>query len=209
MLDTFGIISAGKRRHWTGASPFLPEFSFHECHESRLISAPAVDIIAAVASLDIRDDRVVGTLMSLREFPARVVHQLRKTASRPAPAPLNFSTFTLLERTATELSLGLAGRFWRPDVVIRHIPTATQFDALNDARAAKLVLRFQVIEQGNNTRTLRTETFIHCANTRTKMLFTPYWLLIRLASGWIRRRMLRTIEQAVARHAGPPPAPEH
>jgi hypothetical protein len=44
-------------------------------------------------------------------------------------------------------------------------------------------------------RTLRTETFVYCASTRSKMLFTPYWLLIRLASGWIRQRNLAAIQR--------------
>ncbi len=203
MLETLGIISTSVNRRWKGASAFLPIFSFYERHESRPIPARAEDIIATVAALDMRQDRVIGALMSLRELPGRVLHMLGVTGSRPAPAPLNFSTFTLLERTEREISLGLAGRFWRPDVVIRHVGTAAEFKALDDPRAAKQVLRFQVIEQGSSLRTLRTETFIYCGNTRTKMLFTPYWLVIRLGSGWIRRRMLKGIEKALAMPRGP------
>ncbi|MGU7783560.1 hypothetical protein [Burkholderia sp. PU8-34] len=45
---------------------------------------------------------------------------------------------------------------------------------------------------------LRTATFVHCPTARTRILFTPYWLAIRLASGWIRRRTLDAIERAAA-----------
>ncbi|WP_199102139.1 hypothetical protein [Aquitalea sp. ASV11] len=78
------------------------------------------------------------------------------------------------------------------------VPTAREFEAQNDPRLAKLVLRFQVIAHPHASHTLRTETFVYCANTRTKMLFTPYWLAIRLASGWIRRRTLTLIQQKLS-----------
>jgi hypothetical protein len=69
------------------------------------------------------------------------------------------------------------------------------FMTFNDPRVARLVLRFQVIEQPQGAPALRTETFVFCPNARTRWLFTPYWLAIRLASGWIRRRTLATIQR--------------
>jgi len=48
---------------------------------------------------------------------------------------------------------------------------------------------------------LRTETFIHCPSERTRWLLTPYWLAIRLGSGWIRRRTLAAVETALVRTA--------
>jgi len=193
-----GII--GRRDHllWEYPSPFLPLFQFHECHESGAIRAQPEDIIAAVCALDMREDRVVDALLSLRELPGKLLRKFGSGAPQQDTAPFGFDAFTLLERTSSEVSLGLTGRFWRPDLKTGHIADAQAFKALEDPSAAKLVLRFQVIEHPRNVRTLRTETFVYCATTRTKMLFTPYWLLIRLASGWTRRRNLASIQRQLS-----------
>jgi hypothetical protein len=45
---------------------------------------------------------------------------------------------------------------------------------------------------------LQTETFVYCPSRSTMLMFTPYWLAIRLASGWIRRRTLNAIEKSFA-----------
>ncbi|MHA3735740.1 hypothetical protein ACXR0M_08670 [Pseudomonas sp. Eth.TT006] len=199
MIRTFckalGIIGRKDNLLWEYPSPFLPLFQFHERHESAVIRAQPEEIIAAVCALDMREDRVVDALLRLREWPGKVLRKFSGRAPQQDSAPFGFDAFTLLERTPSELSLGLAGRFWRPDLKTEHVDDAQAFQALDDPHVAKLLLRFQVIEHPQGVRTLRTETFVYCATTRTKMLFTPYWLLIRLASGWIRRRNLAAIQR--------------
>lgn len=194
--NLLGFISREDSRAWTSPPPCLPEFSFYEIHESRPIRARPQAIIDAVAGLDMRADKVADVMLSLRELPAKLIGRWRGAGS-PASAPFGFHTFTLLERSERAISRGLAGRFWRPDLEIRHIPSARLFQQLTDPAEAKLVLRFEVIEHPTGLCTLRTETFVYCATARTRMLFTPYWLGIRLASGWIRRRTLASVEQAL------------
>jgi hypothetical protein len=195
LCNALGIIGRRDNLLWEYPSPFLRWFQFHECHESGAIRAQPEAIIAAVCALDMREDRVVDTLLSLRELPGKILRKFGDPALQQPSAPFGFDAFTLLERTASEVTFGLAGRFWRPDLKTGHIPDAQAFKALDDPNVAKLVLRFQVIEHAQDIYTLRTETFVYCANTRTRMLFTPYWLLIRLASGWIRRRNLASIQR--------------
>lgn len=178
IMKALGIISRKESLEWVSASPFLPVFSFHEIHESGAISAQPEEIIAAVSALDMRDDRVADVLLSIRELPS-TLKKFRKKLQHQEQAPFGFDTFTLLQRTTHEISLGLVGRFWRPDLDICRIPSAQEFEVLDDPCVAKLVLRFQVIEHPKEIRTLRTETFVYCENTRTKMLFAPYWLAIR------------------------------
>lgn len=197
-----GIIRSKENLEWLSPSPFLPVFSFHEMHESGAIHARPEEIIAAVSALDMRDDRVADVLLSIRELPSKILKKFSKRLRQQDAAPFGFDTFTLLQRTHHEISLGLAGRFWRPDLDICHIPSAREFEVLDDPRMAKLVLRFQVIAHQHGIHTLRTETFVYCGNTRTKMLFTPYWLAIRLASGWIRRRTLASIQRQLSTGTG-------
>ncbi|WP_431824127.1 hypothetical protein [Burkholderia sp. F1] len=197
-MSALGIVSESASRTSERRPQFIPSFGFHEVHQSRPIDADPRRIIDAVASLDMRADPIVDALLTVREFPSTVLGALRNESARHARARFGFDTFTPLQRDDRSLTLGLVGRFWRPELDVRTIDSADSFMRHADPRDAKLVLRFQVVECGHGAHALRTETFVHCPTTRTKLLFTPYWLAIRLASGWIRRRALAAVETALA-----------
>ncbi|OJA68245.1 hypothetical protein BGV71_30015 [Burkholderia ubonensis] len=195
-MNALGIVSESASRTSERRPPFIPSFGFHEVHQSRPIAADARRIIAAVTSLDMRADPIVDALLTVREFPSTVIGALRNESARRER--FGFDTFTPLQRDDRSLSLGLVGRFWRLDLGVRTIDDAAAFMRHADPRDAKLVLRFEVVECGHGAHALRTETFVHCPTARTRLLFTPYWLAIRLASGWIRRRTLAAVETALA-----------
>ncbi|MET3212374.1 UNVERIFIED_ORG: hypothetical protein ABIC48_000117 [Burkholderia territorii] len=197
-MNPLGIVSESITRASARKPPFIPSFGFHEMHESQPIDAPPACIIDVVASLDMRADPVIDTLLTVREFPAAVAGALRHAPGRPERARFGFDTFTPLHRDDTSLSLGLIGRFWRPTPDVRPVADADAFVRHDDPRDAKLVLRFEVVGLASGAHILRTETFVHCPSARTRWLFTPYWLAIRLGSGWIRRRTLAAIEMALA-----------
>ncbi|WP_176047615.1 hypothetical protein [Burkholderia sp. BCC1644] len=197
-MNALGIVSESSTRTSARKPPFIPSFGFHEVHESQPIGAPPARIIDAVASLDMRADPVIDALMMVREFPAAVAGALRNGPVRPERARFGFDSFTLLHRDDTSLSLGLVGRFWRPTPDVRTIADATAFVRHDDPLDAKLVLRFEVVGLASGAHMLRTETFVHCPSARARWLFTPYWLTIRLGSGWIRRRTLAAVEMALA-----------
>lgn len=178
-----------------GKTPFLASYSFYEIHASDTISATPKRIIEAVSRLDMREDFVARLMLSLRELPTKLLHKVFHNKYPENNAPFGFDSFTKLNETENEISLGLIGKFWRPDLVIETIHSSDEFYAFSDKSMAKLVLRFQVIEQYNENPMLVTETFIYCPNLRTKMFFTPYWLVIRLASGWLRKRTLANIKK--------------
>ncbi|KWN64512.1 hypothetical protein [Burkholderia ubonensis] len=195
-MNALGIVSESASRASERRPPFIPSFGFHEIHQSRPIAADARRIIDAVTSLDMRADPIVDALLTVREFPSTVIGALRNESARRER--FGFDTFTPLQRDDRSLTLGLVGQFWRPALDVRTIDDAAAFMRHADPRDAKLVLRFEVIECGHGAHALRTETFVHCPTTRTRLLFTPYWLAIRLASGWIRRRTLAAVETALA-----------
>ncbi|MEF9439492.1 MULTISPECIES: hypothetical protein [Burkholderia] len=197
-MNPLGIVSESTTRASARKPPFIPSFGFHEVHESQPIDAPPASIIDVVASLDMRADPVIDTLLTMREFPAAVVGALRHAPARPERARFGFDTFTPLHRDDTSLSLGLVGRFWRPTPDVRAVADADAFVRHDDPRDAKLVLRFEVVGLASGAHILRTETFVHCPSARTRWLFTPYWLAIRVGSGWIRRRTLAAVEMALA-----------
>ncbi|KVO68013.1 hypothetical protein WJ79_27075 [Burkholderia ubonensis] len=195
-MNALEIVSESASRASERRPPFIPSFGFHEVHQSRPIAADARRIIDAVTSLDMRADPIVDALLTVREFPSTVIGALRNESARRER--FGFDTFTPLQRDDRSLTLGLVGQFWRPALDVRTIDDAAAFMRHADPRDAKLVLRFEVIECGHGAHALRTETFVHCPTARTRLLFTPYWLAIRLASGWIRRRTLAAVETALA-----------
>ncbi|KVD01051.1 hypothetical protein BGV67_32750 [Burkholderia ubonensis] len=195
-MNALGIVSESASRASERRPPFIPSFGFHEVHQSRPIAADARRIIDAVTSLDMRADPIVDALLTVREFPSTVIGALRNESARRER--FGFDTFTPLQRDDRSLTLGLVGQFWRPALGVRTIDDAAAFMRHADPRDAKLVLRFEVVECGHGAHALRTETFVHCPTARTRFLFTPYWLTIRLASGWIRRRTLAAVETALA-----------
>ncbi|KVP89049.1 hypothetical protein WJ95_11595 [Burkholderia ubonensis] len=195
-MNALGIVSESASRASERRPPFIPSFGFHEVHQSRPIAADARRIIDAVTSLDMRADPIVDALLTVREFPSTVIGALRNESARRER--FGFDTFTPLQRDDRSLTLGLVGQFWRPALDVRTIDDAAAFMRHADPRDAKLVLRFEVIECAHGAHALRTETFVHCPTARTRLLFTPYWLAIRLASGWIRRRTLAAVETALA-----------
>ncbi|KVA27525.1 hypothetical protein [Burkholderia ubonensis] len=197
-MNALGIIAESASRTSDRRPPFIPSFGFHEVHQSRPIAADARRIIDTVTSLDMRTDPIVDALLTVREFPSTLIGAMRNASARRARARFGLDTFTPLQRDDRSLTLGLVGQFWRPALDVRTIDGADGFMRHADPRDAKLVLRFEVIECAHGAYALRTETFVHCPTTRTRLLFTPYWLAIRLASGWIRRRMLAAVETALA-----------
>ncbi|WP_052408753.1 hypothetical protein [Paraburkholderia acidipaludis] len=116
----------------------------------------------------------------------------------PNLAEISIVRQALLSRDEDAVSLGLVGRFWRPDFGLVAIADAEAFLSGSRPDVAKLVLRFEAQPCGPDRYRLRTETFVYCPTWRTRMAMTPYWLAIRAASGWIRRRALARVERSFA-----------
>ncbi|MFC5427367.1 hypothetical protein ACFPTO_00850 [Paraburkholderia denitrificans] len=170
---------------------FLPSYSFHERHDSRPLCATPAEIIAAVEAIEMQDDRVTRALLAVRQLPARLCGRDDSEGTER----FGFSTFTPLRRTQRELTLGLAGQFWRVGMQLATLHDADAFSRFVTPGNAKLVLRFLVLDRPDGLRTLRTETFVHCPDSHTRRRMTPYWWVIRLPSGWIRRRTLDAVHR--------------
>ncbi|MEJ4046952.1 hypothetical protein [Erwinia sp. SLM-02] len=194
-MRVFGYISEQESRHSGSGTPFLPGYNFHERHESGPIFAPADAILDAVAAYDMRSDPLSHAFMTLRELPGKLFPST-KTSREPQPA-FGLHTFTPLERGPDTLSYGLTGRFWRTDMGIIPLRDVGEFTAFQQPGVARLVLHFQLVAEGEAWR-LRTETFIGCPDKATRLKLLPYWLLIRTASGMIRRRTLSAIRHQLS-----------
>ncbi|SQA98199.1 Uncharacterised protein [Cedecea neteri] len=193
-----GFVSESECQRQAEATPHLPSFSFYEKHLSPPINGSPEVIIQAVLGLNMEDDPVIRRLLRLRQLPRRLSRAFFKSGSAEPADSFGFGSFTLLHQSSHEASFGLVGRFWRPLLDVASLKDAEAFQRFADPRAAKLVLRFDVTPGQNGAAVLRTETFVYCPTPRVKTLFALYWMLIRPASGWIRRRTLLGIQRKLA-----------
>ena len=188
---------------------FLPTFDVSERHRVRVrASAPAT--YAALKTTDLAGSALPRVLLFLRAVPGallRGVRGLRDLAAR-RHVPILLSTFEsagfqiLAERSPEEIVIGLEGRFWRPSGALC-TPSAEAFLSRAPlAGTARAVWNFTVRDLGGGASELVTETRVLCADRSTRLRFLPYWAVIRLWSGLIRRTMLAAIRRT-AEGAGP------
>ncbi|WP_323861593.1 hypothetical protein [Xenorhabdus doucetiae] len=185
-----GIVSSKEHKTWKHPTPFLPFFHFYEIHESKPINAPASELIQAVKDFETPDDLLIKTLLAIRNTPDYLLNKIKR---KNRNHEFGLKTFTVLNENSHEISMGLTGRFWQMDLGIIDQPNLESFMHFDDNKSAKLVLRFFVKEHLDGYRSLVTETFVFCPTNNIKKIFTLYWLIIRPASGFIRKRMLSAI----------------
>lgn len=174
---------------------YLPRHQFAERHALPIKAAPA-QVLDAVESLTRFDDLLIRSLMRLREAPARLAARLGWRSGISGRPLFGLHEFTRLERAGDHaLAYGLVGRFWRPSYALESIQDAAQFLAYDRPGVAKLLLSFHCKPDGHGHTRLLTETQVYCPDRHSRLLFNAYWLLIRPASGLIRRRMLQLIRQ--------------
>jgi hypothetical protein len=173
---------------------FLPRFQFREIHRRRM-AVPAARACAAVRRIDLADSPVVVPLFALRSLPARLSGRGGGLGAGRFAAMLE-GGFVTLHESATALVFGSAGRFWTTGGGIRRV-TRESFVAFGEAGCARLAWSFEFLpERGANACEAVTETRIDCCDSAALRSMRLYWLLIRPASGLIRREILRLVERA-------------
>ncbi len=165
---------------------FLPEYDFEETH-SIAIHADAATVYKAAQDANFGESWIVRTLLTLRGMSADAL-TLRN---------LRYSKFRILgERPASELLIGLAGKFWTPWGDLQDV-NAENFKAFDKSGYAKAVWNFSVdtdATEGDSIR-LTTETRIKCLDEGSRRSFGFYWTFVQPFSGLIRMEMLKTIKR--------------
>ncbi|WP_156897417.1 hypothetical protein [Kosakonia radicincitans] len=137
-------------------------------------------------------------LLTLRKIHGQLCQQVSGQANQTVDGnDFGFGSFTLLDEKPDQITYGLTGHFWHPTMGVIPLKDADAFCQFDDVTTAKLLLRFTVMTDTEGSR-LHTEIFIHCPTAKVKRL-SCYWMVIRPASGWIRRRTLRTVQRQLAR----------
>lgn len=190
---------------------YLPRHDFAERHE-RILAAPPPAVLDAVERMDVGDDPAIAALMRLRRLPERLVGRLRgrakaetgadETGAPARPRAFGLHSFTRLERTGDALAYGLVGRFWRLDFGLEPIADAAAFRAFDRPGIARLVMSYETAPLPDGRTRLVTRTRIACPDAASRRRMRLYWLVIRLGSGFIRRRLLKGLEKKI--RATPP-----
>ena len=185
---------------------FLPEHQFSEQHHIR-VNAPPARVLDMVSQLDINDFPLARRFLRLRAIPARIAAVVGKPSARRIDAGFGLHDFTVLGRDGDrEFALGLVGRFWESAGGLIRVE-AGAFRTFSEPDIAKLVMTFVAEPDGADT-LLTTRTCVHCAGTTALRRFTPYWVLIRIPSGLIRRMLLQRIKQLAEAYDAPLTRPE-
>ncbi len=108
----------------------------------------------------------------------------------------------LAETPGRETVVGLAARLLADGRFLLPLPLrgAAAFRDLDLPRTLKIAASLGVSPRGGGT-LLETETRVLCTDRAAWALFAPYWAIIRLPGGFIRRRMLAGIRREALRGA--------
>ena len=198
------------RRSPTTLPPFdeiVPAAPYRELHR-RLVAAPIEDVWPHCLDVSAREVRTLGPLMALRSLPALITRKGARSASAPR-ALLDVFTdegFVLLHRDSAPLYgrasivFGGAGQFWsaRNNTPIA-FSDGDAFVDFDEPGHAKVITRLDAIDLGDGTTRIETETLVAGTDPVSTRRFGPYWALIRLPSGLIRRSWLAAIDRRVRR----------
>lgn len=188
-----GFVSRKALAEWHDVPALLPQFQFHEKHCAVIQTNSPDKILPLVTEFDIQQDAVIRLMMFVRQLPQYVGFRKKgQVVNR-----FGLHSFTLLEKSASELCYGLRGQFWRADFGLENVPDANAYLAAVPPGSAKLLLRYRVAELKEAQYELCTETFIYCPDKITQMKMAAYWLAIRAGSGWIRKRTLKAVQSKI------------
>ena len=175
----------------------LPQFDVREVHKMA-VHAPVEVVYAAIKQVRARDVRLLTPLEVLRGLPGLLIgrHPSRPTSSAPLIEEFTVGVVPLGERMGKEIVAGAIGRYWR---VLGNEPamvrTREEFLAFSEPGYTKVVVAFSVCAEAKGC-LVRTETRVAGTSPEATRAFRRYWLLIRPASGAIRRSWLAAIRRS-------------
>ena len=188
-----GFVTRKALASWQDIPVFLPQFQFHEKHQTVIKTHSPEKILPLIAEFDIQQDTVIRLLMSLRQLPQK----FRRNKQTQAVNSFGLDSFTLLEKSVSEICYGLRGQFWHADFGLENVPDTDAYLEPVMQGSAKLLLRYRVKKVKEGQYELQTETFVYCPDRATQLKMAAYWLAIRVGSGWIRKRMLMAVKSVI------------
>ncbi|KUJ54570.1 hypothetical protein ACZ90_66350 [Streptomyces albus subsp. albus] len=170
----------------------LPAYDFRS-HYRRRVAADPDTTWRAYRTLTAEELPTVRLLMRLRGL-GRL--RLRGPLADAFPVPL-LSTGRYAEVR------GQAAKYWRARPAYAPLPGGDP-EAFRDFREpgwAKAAIELRVVPDGNGS-VLTAETRVRCTDARSRAVFAPYWMFIKVGgAGLIRLEMLRAVARRAERAA--------
>ena len=155
----------------------LPQYDFSEIH-ARKINASVKETYANLRQLDFRGSLISRFLFKLRGLNTKNM-SFDKMVNRG-------SFFTIYEKENQEWIVGLlAESFTMPSL----LKPDQDFRDWNPHRGVKIAWNFLLKPVTKETVEVSTETRIQCLSSKSKFIFTIYWMFVRLFSGLSRLEM--------------------
>lgn len=182
----------------------MPDAPFAELHR-RTVERPIDDVWPACLDVTVGQVRTLMPLMALRGLPRllrRKPSKLSMDQNTPLLDAFGASGFVILRKDTeavdgrASVMFGAVGKFWS---VTENAPIA--FDGpqalldFTEPDHAVTIARLDAIDVGNGRTRIETETRVVGTDPASTRKFAPYWALIRLPSGLIRRSWLAGIDR--------------
>ena len=162
----------------------LSEFDYRIRH-SRHVAAPPEWVAEAVNVFQL--GRAASLLFKIRGI------DLPPGSIRDVATRLGFTI--LAEQPGVEIVAGTNGQFWALRE-LDHMEAPRDLDAFRTFDRpgwAQGAMSVRIEPRDDGSTALSTETRVRCVDDAARRRFAPYWLLIRVFSGWLRRDFLRRI----------------
>ncbi|KQR97423.1 hypothetical protein ASG12_15940 [Williamsia sp. Leaf354] len=180
----------------TTAEQVIPVYHFRETHHRR-VSAPAEDVWAALTAITSDQLRITGALMAVRHLGSPGLRGRELFSDGPVQ-------MLVVDEPRSAVGAAIM-RPWQPRAPRWPVDSLEEFEAFDQPGWTKVLTDFRLVECDGATM-LSTETRGYSTDPVSKQRFAVYWMMIRWASGLVRRDMLaavaRAAERAVTERAG-------
>lgn len=167
----------------------MPRPDFSERHAVE-IAAPPVLVLETIPSVRMGEDPLIERLLKVRALPSRL---LGREAPKP-PKDFGYEDFVSLAHDERQRAWGAIGAFWKPAGGIVRGTAPADFEHAPPPGTAKLLWSYHARGLAGGATHLTTETRIVCADAAARRAMLAYWLVIRIPSGIIRKRLLARIK---------------
>jgi len=162
----------------------MPVYHFHERH-SRWINANPAQVWDALTAVTLNQLTITRPLMAIRHLGQR--------SPGPSKPLLTDGPVTMFQLTAPAYAVGGAvGRPWQLRADRRDMSSLEDFIRFAEPGWVKYLTDFQLQPRDGGVQ-LTTETRGYSTDQRARRRFALYWVVIRPASGLIRRDLLATV----------------
>ncbi|MCM2423605.1 hypothetical protein [Streptomyces sp. RKAG293] len=171
----------------------LPAYDFRSCFTRRIAADPAT-VWRALLDVTVEELPLSRRLVLLRSG-GRIRLEGPLLATFPMP--------TLSTVEGAELVKGKVAKFWRlrPESAPIEPGDADAFTRFAEPGWGKAAMSLRVVPDGDTT-VVSFETRVQATDARSRRVFRPYWLLIRLGgAAFIRIEVLRAVARRAERAA--------